>query len=68
MEIGTGAQRAIFAIRSADKRGRGVELTTIKFIVPTGRVGRLCQPFLYILLLLSVPVVLSHSVSEGDVR
>jgi len=41
MEMGTGAQRAIFAIRPTGKTGRGVELTTIKLIVPTGRVGRL---------------------------
>jgi hypothetical protein len=41
MKIETGAHRAFFAIIPADKRGRSVELTTIKLIVPTGRVGRL---------------------------
>jgi len=41
LQIGTGAQRAFFAIRPADKSGRDVELTTIKIIVPIGKVGRL---------------------------
>jgi len=41
LQIGTGAHRTFFAIGLADKRGRGVELTTIKLIVPSGSVGRL---------------------------
>jgi len=39
LQIETEAHRAFFAIRPADKKGRGVELTTTKFIVPTGSVG-----------------------------
>jgi len=39
LQIITEAHRAFFSIRE-----RGVKLTTIKFIEPTGRLGRLYSP------------------------